>query len=230
MIKKKIIILTILILSSGIVGSLLYFTNNTEKIQDSQANDIEQLESKTIEGNKIVWSENRPLTWDDFWGEPDYTVRYGAEIKTKIERELNVTTWHSSDFCEYAVVDVSVFGLMYKNLSWAKEGGTDYHLKHEQGHFDIYEIHARMMEKKLNAELLEKKFPCPEKDGKFKDEWNDIEAHEKADTIVQEIKQQAEKMYNDYETETDHSDIPEKQIWWNSEIERLLEETKNFRN
>ncbi len=230
MIKKKIIILAILILSSGIAGSLFYFTNNTESIQDSQANGKDQLEIFMSRDDLIVWDENRPLTWDDFWGEPPDIDEFGAEVNVGVQQYLNVNTSHSSDFCEYAVDDVYVFALLDKKFSWAKEGGTDYHLKHEQVHFDIQEINARTMEKKLNEELLEKKFPCPVKDGKFKDKWNNIESHEKADAIVKEIIQKFEKMADDYETETDHSLIFERQIWWNDEIERLLEETKNFRD
>ncbi|MEM7103055.1 MAG: hypothetical protein AAF502_08005 [Bacteroidota bacterium] len=103
----------------------------------------------------IYWSEDRKLTWEDFQGVPDYKYEdIGALTYSGIVH---------SKTCSDGIIDFEVRAYFEKHNSWVKEiARTDHHLKHEQIHFDITELYARM----LNAELKERQFAC-DQDAEF---------------------------------------------------------------
>ena len=95
----------------------------------------------TKQSNLIEWNAGRKLTWEDFKAQPDKTSTNAALTSSSINIEFGYTNT----------------GLKYnikcrfdKNLSWGRIK-NDYILAHEQGHFDIAEIHARKLNKLLKA-------------------------------------------------------------------------------
>ena len=93
------------------------------------------------QSNLIEWNAARKLTWEDFKAQPDKTSTNAALTSSSINIEFGYTNT----------------GLKYnircrfdKNLSWGRLK-NDYILAHEQGHFDIAEIHARKLNKLLKA-------------------------------------------------------------------------------
>ncbi len=101
----------------------------------------------------IFWSDDG-LEWADFGGEPrfDFSNR-------------NVSALTSSGIIHYRgcdendMISYRVRAYFEKKESWVKEvARTDYHLAHEQLHFDVTELYAR----KLRKILDDRKFMCGE--------------------------------------------------------------------
>ncbi len=103
----------------------------------------------------IYWDEDHPLTWEDFQGNPNYNYR---------NRDISALT--SSGIvhyrgCENGKITYRVRAYFEKNESWYKNAAkTDYHLAHEQLHFDVTELHARKLRKLLD----EQNYRCGEEE------------------------------------------------------------------
>lgn len=149
----------------------------------------------------IHWSADRKLTWADYKGaaKPGSDVAASTATYLGIEYSFNSKGFGYKITCSFS-----------KNKSWGLHK-TDYILAHEQGHFDIAEIFAR----KLNREMSAYRF---DKDN-FKEDLKNI---------YQRITTEKENMQNDYDRETSHSILKEKQMEWLKKISQLLEEYKNY--
>ena len=97
-----------------------------------------------------------------------------------------------------------------KTKSWGLHK-TDYILMHEQGHFDIAEIFAR----KLNKKMSEYKF----NKNSFKEDLKEI---------YQSIAIEKDAFQNQYDEETNHSIKKEKQAEWLKKISDQLKEFEIF--
>jgi predicted secreted Zn-dependent protease len=84
---------------------------------------------------------------------------------------------------------------------------TGYILSHEQGHFDIAEIHARILQKRMSEYV-----------------FNTRTAQKDLKQIYKEVTEAKEKMQNDYDRETRHSINKARQAEWLEVIAALLEE------
>lgn len=89
------------------------------------------------EQDKIYWTKDTQLTWNDFKEKPDTNTNYFAGTEWRIKVEHHVIQ-DSVKFIISTYFD--------KNLSWVKERRqADNVLQHEKGHFDIAEIFARKL-------------------------------------------------------------------------------------
>ena len=148
----------------------------------------------------IDWSENRRLTWSDYKASPDRNSDAAATTTTYLSISYNI----SDDF------SYRIESKFSKSRSWGIHK-TPYILAHEQGHFDISEIFAR----KLNKKMLEYKF-------------NKRTYQQELKRIYQEILDEKETLQNNYDRETNHSINKEKQAEWLKRIEKLLKEYENY--
>jgi len=107
------------------------------------------INNKTETEEDIFWSANRKLTWDDFQASVDTTMPKIAAL-----------TYSSIIYrrrCEDKQLKSSIQAVFKKKRSWVKPNmRTDYHLDHEQLHFDITELYAR----KLRGALEKYVFDC----------------------------------------------------------------------
>lgn len=156
-----------------------------------------------IKGEKIEWSTNRPLTWDDFHGKPIKThfawalsdVSFGYEIEQKDNKVFVITK--------------AIFNCKY---SWVKEDKKSEHLlKHEQTHFDIIELYARKFRKELLSKTIKAK--------KFSDSLL---------KLYNKYVDQIFKMQQHYDKETNLGMIKAKQEEWNKKIAAELKELEAF--
>jgi hypothetical protein len=94
----------------------------------------------------MAWNASRKLSWPDFKANPNQGsdavaltasgITFGYSVKTSGEIIMDFAT--------------SVEAHFYPNKSWyLKEKGNAYILGHEQLHFDITELHARMFREQL---------------------------------------------------------------------------------
>ncbi len=148
----------------------------------------------------IRWSHNG-LTWADYKGKPNPKSDAAASTTTYLMISYTIGNNNFSYRIE------SKFS---KTRSWGLHK-TPYILRHEQGHFDIAEVFARKLHKKMSEYSFNKKtYP---KDLK---------------KIYQDILDEKEELQNRYDRETNHSINKEKQEEWNKKIEKLLDEYKAY--
>lgn len=156
----------------------------------------------------IYYDFNRQLTWKDFQGKPDASSPGGA---------VTASGFASNSQMNYdgktVNLDIGIYTFFTKNDSWKKANiNSDYHLLHEQHHFDI----TRLSTEKLLADISSAHF-----------------TKENYRALLSSI---FEKAYNDnstlqqqYDKETNHSIDTVKQQEWNDkialEIKKLKEST-----
>jgi hypothetical protein len=151
----------------------------------------------------ISWNEGKKLTWADYKGMAKTGTDAAASTATYLGIEYN---FNNKGFGYRITCSFS------KNKSWGLHK-TDYILAHEQGHFDIAEIYAR----KLNKKMSDYKF---DKDN-FKTDLK---------KIYEGITTEKEAMQNDYDRETNHSINKDNQAEWLQRIEKMLREYKTYSN
>lgn len=153
----------------------------------------------------IYYDFNRQLTWSDFKGKPDENHFGGAVTASGFAFDSKMNSDGRNIY-----LDIQVYTFFIKNDSWKKpQINSDYHLLHEQHHFDI----TRMGAEKLVAELAKAKFT--------KDNYNSLltSLFEKAYKENSDVQQQ-------YDRETMHSIDTAKQQQWNEKIAGEIEKLK----
>ncbi len=88
----------------------------------------------------LLWRPERRLTWADFQGTPGPTEKLHALTAA----DLNVQVSCTSD-----VLTVGVQAIFLPRESWTKSPDSAPLLRHEQVHFDLTEVHARLLRRTL---------------------------------------------------------------------------------
>ncbi|HUR66534.1 MAG TPA: DUF922 domain-containing protein [Chitinophagaceae bacterium] len=151
----------------------------------------------------LKWSSTRKLTWSDYKAAPNPNSDAAASTTSYLGISYNIS---SRDF------SYKIDSKFSKTRSWGLHK-TAYILSHEQGHFDIAEVFARKLHKKMSEYRFDRK--NYEKDLR---------------KIYQEILDEKEATQNDYDKQTNHSINKEKQAEWLVKIANMLEEYKFFAN
>ena len=101
-----------------------------------------------IEKEKILWSESYKLSWADFQAKPNIGSGFVASTNSGISFSYSFS--YSEEKGDFDL-DFTIQSNFYPTLSWyiASEV-TENTLKHEQTHFDISELHARLLRKKIS--------------------------------------------------------------------------------
>lgn len=150
---------------------------------------------------KILWSESQPLQWEDFRGKPDHNAGFVASTHTGIHFSYSFTINQKKE----VKVAYTVESFFNREKSWfIPDLVTPHILNHEQAHFDITELYARILRKRLS----EKKFTS------------------KIKTEIEQIYRATEKeriaMQRRFDKETDHSRNEEKEWAWETQIAQQL--------
>ena len=156
---------------------------------------------------KIEWSESNKLTWADFRGTEARGQGYAASSSTGISFTYSVK--HRADDFDF---DYSVACHFYPEESWFDPTtASPYILKHEQTHFDISELHARILRKLISEASFSK----------------DLKIEIKA--IYKEVEKQRGEMQHRFDTETEHSIKKEKEYLWEEFVAEKLIEYDNWK-
>jgi hypothetical protein len=145
----------------------------------------------------LNWSASRRLTWSDYKASPEPGNDDAAATTTYLGIEYNIT---SSSF------GYKIQSRFSKTRSWGRYK-DDYVLSHEQGHFDIAEIFARKLNKRMSD------YP-----------FNIKTYQQDLNKIYNDILEEKATMQNDYDEETNHSINKTKQAEWLKKIDVLLEQ------
>lgn len=153
--------------------------------------------------DSILWNSNRKLTWNDFQGKPDEKNTHKAVTTTSIECKANIF----SD----SVVDYNITCLFQKKESWKRVQSANL-LNHEQLHFDIAELATR----KLRKEYMAYKFTSL-------DSINPMINRIFKRALITRI-----NLNDQYDKETNHGTILEKQKIWQIKIAKELKELDRY--
>lgn len=156
---------------------------------------------KEEDAENIPWAARRILSWEDFQSAP----QLGTEAVASTSTSLGLSYQLRSGVLTYEITC---------NFSKPKSWGslkTDYILAHEQGHFDITEIHARKLYKAL-ADL----------------QFNRHTYKEDINAIYQQIVKEKEEMQETYDQESDHSRNHKVQSEWFTKIDNMLTDTEAY--
>ncbi len=155
---------------------------------------------------KVLWQENKPLTKQHFRGPVDTKSKFMSNTNTtlniRIVKQKGVTT------------EVTTF--FDPTKSWIKPTATMEVLKHEQLHFDITEIYARELRKKIK--MLQK---------------SSVDVDVLNAEIKLAFKQYARLMEKEqyrYDHETNHSIIVDMQKKWSDSVAIRLNNLRDFKN
>lgn len=153
------------------------------------------------QNDTIYYDVNRRLTWEDFKGVPDMNHRGGAVTSSGF-----AYSWNGENDGEILFVNIIVYAFFTKSNSWRKNGiNTDFHLEHEQHHFDITYLGA---EKLVNT-LQKTNFNLQNYQTRIRQVFEKVYAENIA-------------LQNEYDRETKNSLNKEKQLEWNERINRAL--------
>lgn len=149
----------------------------------------------TSEKESISWNEFYKLQWHDFRGVPDENSRGDAGAAVQIK---------AKPFLVKKEIRYDVVALFDRNKSWARDRSPSL-LAHEQLHFDIAELYAREIRKKVN-EFNERGV-------------SDLSTY---NTAIQELLLESNRADEQYDLETLHGALSKKQEAWVKKVEEDL--------
>jgi hypothetical protein len=156
---------------------------------------------------EIIWSPGRKLIWDDFKGTP---VLYS---KDNIAAATNCTfSFESNRVTMFKKVKIYTKTAFDCTLSWVRPdqiGRVDL-LEHEQTHFDLCEVYARMLRKRIEEQKVTA--------------FNLYEAN----IVFKEVSELYSDRQELYDKETNHGLSREKQIEWTAKVGKELNESSAY--
>ncbi len=173
-----------------------------------------------LEPAELPWNADRPITWDDFQGDPpEDPGEEAAQIFMELgySFECSLTFDRGTGKWKAHLTKVTTTNTMDRSKSWVvPDQKTPELLNHEQKHFDLNEVYRRL----LDAEL--QKLVCKlEATGNTKEE-----AEEKLGRMLNEVFDKFNKkcgeVQEQYDKETDHGRNAEKQREWDKKISDWL--------
>lgn len=97
---------------------------------------------KSVKAEQLAWSPDRRLNWEDFRGIPDSENPHHAVTAANLAVDAK---------CRNNEIVYEVKCVFLPTQSWSKNKKSEKLLYHEQLHFDLTEVHARLLRKKLKA-------------------------------------------------------------------------------
>ncbi len=186
--------------------SLLFLTSLLQGFSQKVVVHVTMENKKTKQGSDTIYYDfARNLTWQDFKGIPDDNHFGGAVTASGFAFDSQM------DFDgENIYLNIGVYTFFAKSESWRKpQINSDYHLLHEQHHFDI----TRLGSEKFIAELSNAHFT--------KNNYKELLV-----SIFDKAYKESEEMQSQYDAETSHSLNVDKQLEWNSKIGAEIQKLK----
>lgn len=149
--------------------------------------------SQEFESDSICWAENRKLNWSDFHGQPDTNTSFGL---AGCAAELQAVGYWDNGLPNFLVTNYFM-----KNSSWTVDTVSSHLLQHEQLHFDIAELHARLIRQVVDSLRNEK-----------------VAGFVPYSKKIQYLLERRNKIDSLYDKETAHSIYETRQKEWNKKI------------
>jgi len=161
------------------------------------------LSASVYNASEIPWTNKKRLTWEDFIGVPTPDNQHHALTSTNMEMKVK---------CENNQLKFKVEAVFKSDESWSRNKKSMELLAHEQLHFDLTELHARLLRKTL-AELPN---PCTR---------GAADLNKYANQAFQNWHQEQDQ----YDQYTRHGLDKEKQVEWMASVERRLAHLDAFK-
>ncbi|NNK87688.1 MAG: DUF922 domain-containing protein [Flavobacteriaceae bacterium] len=156
----------------------------------------------------LSWSAEYRLEWSDFRGEPEDRADVVAVTASGLTYGYSTTEYPSGDI----TYDIDVTAFFYPERSWYMEDEvTDIVLDHERLHFDITELHARKFRERVKNTTFSRNI------------------NREIDDISKAVHKELRSMQRKYDSETNYSRLPDKQILWNEFIRTELKKMEDYR-
>ncbi|MBT8254403.1 MAG: DUF922 domain-containing protein [Flavobacteriaceae bacterium] len=156
----------------------------------------------------LTWSSDYRLHWHDFKAVPKNQSDVIAVTASGLSFGF-ATTRYSTGEIEY---DFDVKAHFYPEKSWyLKDLVNDVTLSHERLHFDITELHARKFRRRVQNTRFSSNIDT------------------EMESIHLAIEKELREMQKQYDQETSHSRLVEKQQKWNNHIKTELEKLNAYR-
>ena len=154
----------------------------------------------------IPWSATRRLAIADFLGRPSYGDQLASSTSSDIKAGAS---------CRDFVFTGTVQATFDPNTSWFRNPKTasEVLLRHEQLHFDITEVYARVMRQKLVA--FQAKVNCEKLQPAF-------------NNLTKGVYAEWNREQNRYDQETNHGLVAARQAQWEQQTQVKLEALKAF--
>jgi hypothetical protein len=157
------------------------------------------------DNDTIYYAFNRNLTWSDFKGAPDNNYFGGAVTASGFAFDSQINFDGKNIY-----LDIGVYTFFSKNDSWKKpQINSNYHLLHEQHHFDI----TRLGSQKFIMEIGKAHFT--------KKNYSTL-----LRSIFNKAYRENELIQKQYDRETNHSLNVDKQSDWNNKIAVEIQKLK----
>lgn len=149
----------------------------------------------------ISWTPDVKLSWDNFKGKPT------NEEAAAITASGFTYRFSSHSMGDKVEIDFTVTTHFYPDKSWCRPALCDsVILSHEQLHFDIAEVFARKMRRRMASTKFTRNVKT------------------EVAQIYDEINMALYAFQNRYDNETNYSRFQEKQFLWNEKIANLLKD------
>lgn len=150
----------------------------------------------------VEWNEYYKLSWEDFHGKPD--ARSAGDAATAVH--IKAKPYYVKNQVFY-----NVEAYFDRTKSWARDRSVQL-LEHEQLHFDIAELYARKIRKKIS-------------DMRERGE-NDVQVYNAA---IREILEESNEADVRYDMETLHGAMTKKQAAWEQRVKEELAGLKDYK-
>lgn len=167
------------------------------------------LSNSAIDGETIEWSDANKLSWADFKGAKQTESDAAAVTASGISFSYSVRKSDNriTDF------DAQAEAFFYTEDSWYIEGRCNDHiLAHEQLHFDITELHVRILRYRLSRLQVSQ----------------NIKAQLK--TIHKTVNQELADMQHQYDTQSQNSINKEEQAKWAAYVTENLKKFEAYKS
>lgn len=154
------------------------------------------------------WSNSYILDWADFKAKPRLHTTTVAVTASGLSFGYSTTT---SSFGRVKNYEFTVEAQFYPEDSWyIKDRANNHILEHERLHFDITELYARKMRKRLENTNFS----------------NNI--NQEMNAIYSETRRALSRIQDQYDLETNHSQLKEKQLEWQAFIKQELRKFAHY--
>lgn len=163
----------------------------------------------SFSAQKIEWRDNESLEWTDFKSNKNTSTKMDVAASTNCGWEIEAE--FSTDLSQ--PIDFKIVTYFHQQKSWKDNSKiNEYILNHEQKHFDIAEIYARKIRKKV-AEKIK----------------NAADYHKHFKVLYAQISKDYKDFQRKYDLETKHGMNEEKQQEFNLKIAQELEHLKSYK-
>jgi hypothetical protein len=175
-------------------------------------------------GGEIAWSGHRPLRWMDFRGPPDpkAPARHVAATASSLVWTYAYESESDGKHCTFRITELHASAVFDPKGSWVKPGHrTPAVLRHEQGHFDITEIHRRMFDG-LTGSLVGRSRRCTGTTRRQVTQLIERQVTALVGPIYDAVWRSCLETQSEYDRRSGHGTDTSGQTYWNDGIARGL--------